>query len=1522
MLKRLSTVIVVALSAMTIGIANAEVKIAKEPMFAVATVPPVVMLNMSVDSQLFFNAYPEFADLTGDGAAEQGYTHAFDYFGYFDSFKCYTYSTSSDRFVPVGNTTDKYCGGSEWSGNFLNWLTMARIDTVRKILYGGKRFIDDEGLTVLERTYLPNDAHSWVRFYDGNDINDLTPFSLGDISTTISPSEISVVPGSRRGAGDRFDLGTPGWTSSEVQLGDQIELTHASHPGVWMRGVVIGVTASDPSIRLQVTGSENPLGLTDSISGWTVTNRTRRGVSFCNTTVTSGASHGTTAISAPPLLMAARGNYSLWTANERWQCRWQEDVSPNVPDRMRIANNSFHNGNDVVSSGLWANSDSPRRSGVRLGDRDFNVRVEVCRDGYIGTENCQEYPEGTQKPIGLLQEFGDEGPLDFGLMTGSFTEHVDGGVLRKNITSFSDEVDQQTGQLLKPADSIVASLDALRIYGYSHNSGEYTAGDDNCVFGTSKNQMTGGRCFSWGNPQAEIFAESLRYFAGLDANPSFEVSGTDRLTGLTNAEWDNPITEARYCAPNNIIQFNASVTSYDDGAPSAVTGLPGIGSVDDWTNQVGTEEGIVGFETFFGGTDGFCEPDTLGNLAAFRGVCPEAPNQDGTYYIAGLAKYAAQADLRPTWPERQNVTTIGVSLAPAVPRISIPRPGESVPAVEILPACDNQGDGLRCQLADFRIVEQDIENGTGSFFVQWDVAEWGADFDMDVNGTLSYEITDTEITVETRTWADSSGRATGFGYIISGTNLDGFHAHSGINDYTRIVAGAPSCNNCRVAQPATSWTYQIGGGTAELLREPLYYAAKYGGGGVDENGEPVNYFFAIDPSELLNALRNAFQQVLDQVEAVTVTTSTSRLDAGAVIFEAGLSPEDWTGDVTAIDPLTDETLWVASEKTGWQDRNVWTADGSIGIDFSSGALPLSMSERLMKGIEDLQNNPGCSGANEDSWYCDLSIDDLIDYVRGDGSNALSASGTLRDRESFVGTVVNSDTVLNLRQDFVNEGWGRVDPDYFDFIDKKIERLGDPEELSEPSKAAVLVGSNAGMLHAFSVETGRELFSFIPSSLVDRLYQQANPDFSPQPLVDGRFAIADVEFGGSWRTVLVGGLGGGGKGLYALDVTEPESFSSSDFLWELVPDPADPNTSNIGHVFSAPVITRLESGKFVAIFGNGVNGADQEPELFVVDIETGVVLDSARPTVSGDSRDGPNGLMSLGIAMAPATRSHVDRIYAGDLAGRLWRFRMDSSGIDDSATMLFFEAPEDQPITAPPTVAVSVQGGWDVFFGSGQFFAEGDNVIEPSPDEPVQTFYLVRDTNNTTTRDRTELGRAQVTNTIPAAGSRPERREVGSDDFNRNGWYLDLIDENGLARGERIVRRANVGFGAVIVNSYEPVDDVCQGGGKVRLYVLDTITGQGLLQTRDEDGCGDDCGAVELAGSSAPISPPILIQPVEMESEPGDPMDPVDPIESPVLPDPEGLDRATWCARFGVRTPEGFQVLGTVCDGRQSWRQIF
>ncbi len=183
------------------------------------TSSPLVMLVMSVDHELFKKAYSDYTDLDADGQLDTSYVDSFDYLGYYDSNWCYQYA--SGRYQPIAEATGDnrhFCTTSQapWSGNFLNWATMTRMDVLRKVLFGGKRSDDTNSLTVLERAYIPRDVHAFVKVYRGNvtgiPSNYFTPHSDDEISICNVAASENGTPQMRvaRGA-------WPRWASTEVK---------------------------------------------------------------------------------------------------------------------------------------------------------------------------------------------------------------------------------------------------------------------------------------------------------------------------------------------------------------------------------------------------------------------------------------------------------------------------------------------------------------------------------------------------------------------------------------------------------------------------------------------------------------------------------------------------------------------------------------------------------------------------------------------------------------------------------------------------------------------------------------------------------------------------------------------------------------------------------------------------------------------------------------------------------------------------------------------------------------------------------------------------------------------------------------------------------------------------------------------------------------------------------------------------------------------------------------------------------
>ncbi|MFZ5766867.1 MAG: hypothetical protein ACOY4H_14915 [Thermodesulfobacteriota bacterium] len=575
-------------------------------------VEPQVLINASNDHQLFFKAYNDYSDLDGDGQPETTYKHSVDYYGYFDNHKCYDYDAGAQRFEPVAITADKYCNGANdayWSGNFLNWAAMTRIDTIRKILFGGHRRLDTSSNTVLERAFIPPDIHAFAKYYDGADVNDLVPFTV--ITTTptgVSATSVAIGTGAKS-----FNTNQPGgW----IKIGDYVRLVDQMNAANFMEG---WVTAFDGSDGNPLTVNVTRTGGWGSPLSWNITNKTRTGVTLCNVTYTAANDYSQNVLTAPPLIRAASGNYAFWSAGEVTQCLWQEEET-----------NAAHgkNYNNPYYSGVYAAQDNPKKADVSLGLADYVVRVQVCKDsdgnGVLdlptGTEKCKQYPYGNFKPIGLLQVYGDEDKLLFGMIAGTYGKARSGGDMVQKIFNSDDmngmcreinlgrdcngdgDVDGGTdvnfgnqddwhdpgsdihigdgtfkrvfasaggpiGHAVK-SQGIINTWSLLRIYGYKYKDWTYgsNAPGDKCplninFFGDGSDS----ECHNWGNPFAEIYLSGLRYFAGENAPLAFQ-SGDGQFIGGINYNtgvWVDPLTTDNYCSRLNVVNFNSSIISAD-----------------------------------------------------------------------------------------------------------------------------------------------------------------------------------------------------------------------------------------------------------------------------------------------------------------------------------------------------------------------------------------------------------------------------------------------------------------------------------------------------------------------------------------------------------------------------------------------------------------------------------------------------------------------------------------------------------------------------------------------------------------------------------------------------------------------------------------------------------------------------------------------------------------------------------------------------------------------------------------------
>ncbi len=595
------------------------------------------------------------------------------------------------------------------------------------------------------------------------------------------------------------------------------------------------------------------------------------------------------------------------------------------------------------------------------------------------------------------------------------------------------------------------------------------------------------------------------------------------------------------------------------------------------------------------------------------------------------------------------------------------------------------------------------------------------------------------------------------------------------------------------------------------------------------------YLSASNPVQLYDSLQTAIQDIAERTgTAAAVAVNSARLTSESVVYVAQFNSNRWQGRLFAY-PIIDLNLgtlastpkWEAndvltSRDIGTEPRQILTWNGSQGTPFEWNASSLSPAM-----MADLSTNPDGSTASG------AMAKARLDYLRGDRSNENSGYG-FRARPSLLGDLVNSGPV------FVGApslAW----PDTAPFPDSTGARYSDFKNGSAKTrKKVVYIGSNDGMLHAFDDDTGKELFAYLPNLLASTdsnkgYHYLTDPNYTHNWYVDLTPTLSDAFLttgaGSGWRTILIGGLRGGGRGLFALDVTDPNDFSEANadelVMWEF----SNANDSDLGYTYSRPTIALANNGRWVAIFGNGYNDTgDGEAKLFILDIEAGQdgwqTGDYIEITTKVGSTSNRNGLATPALADVDGNGT-VDRVYAGDLEGNMWAFDLSSSssaswGIaysDSGNPAPLFTTQANQPITAKPVLAKhptipdqstpSNAPNLMVFFGTGQYLVESDK-----SSSTTQSFYGVWDRGDKQL-DVSNL----VEQTFDSSYTQRVLTRNHVDYSSKYGWRFDLPET-----GERSVTSPVARADAVFFNSFIPVTNPCSVGGYGYKFAVDMVTG--------------------------------------------------------------------------------------------------
>jgi type IV pilus assembly protein PilY1 len=638
--------------------------------------------------------------------------------------------------------------------------------------------------------------------------------------------------------------------------------------------------------------------------------------------------------------------------------------------------------------------------------------------------------------------------------------------------------------------------------------------------------------------------------------------------------------------------------------------------------------------------------------------------------------------------------------------------------------------------------------------------------------------------------------------------------------------------------------------------DDLWHAAVNGRG---------QFFSVFTPEDMQKAMETLSEAFSDMARGSTaqVAVNGDKISAGSLVFQASHAYEkgEWKGDLDAysLDPATGRLAaraWSAAAALETQHWDSGRVIATYDPERKSG-VPFRLEELsdTQKGL--LGNKPGS----------------LVEYLRGREVDGM------RPRTQKLGDIVNSSPVFLA---------------------------------TDSPHGVVFVGANDGMLHAFNSQNGQELFAYVPNLVFHKLKELASPTYTHKFYVDLSPVVKKgVEISpGNRIDLLVGGLRRGGKGYFALNVTQPMEITSEAALkarvmWE-APSATDPD---MGYSFCRPIVVRSNSTAhpWVVIFANGYNSLSEKAVLYILDPKDGAAIRKIEADAGTD-----NGL-STPLVVDANYDDKVDFLYAGDLKGNLWKF--DLRDADPAKWGVAFKKGSDpaplfqakdaagkaQPITTKPDVMYHPEKpGFLVCFGTGKYFYDDD-----FKDNSVQSIYGIWDygdavydlrgkiwspdddgehlgafdrgaasrlSNQPAKVDLLEQTATDIERTIggekyrlrlltdhkpawkteadPASGQNPD---PAASEPNHAGYFIDL------PAGERVINDVIIRGGLLLALGFKPTVDVCGSGGNSMFMEINAFTGGSPIRAMFDINGDHQVDAGDLVAVDGRNVPPAGIQ---------------------------------------------------------------
>ncbi len=1484
------------------------------PPYISESAPPMVMFVMSKDHKSFYKAYNDVSDIDEDGTIDSTYKDGIHYYGYFDSNKCYNYQ--SNRFEPVGTVnspgSNHYCSG-RWSGNFLNWATMARIDIIRKVLYGGYRSEDTTSRTVLSRTTLPRDAHSWAKVYDGADISSLIPFSWNSITlcnTNTSETETSSLIYVKNGLYP-YTASTEGkQCRKQYQGGSNLSPNYTYNADVLVCNDATGEDcetyvqgASSP--RYKPVGLLQEFGVNRNGTPDTTDDTANMHFGLITGSYRSNVSGG-----------VLRSNISDVPVNEI-----ATDTGIVLGTSKIIKNiNSFRVSQYNYNTGWYDKGGSEGRcvpgeptilsngTCTSWGNPIGEMLYETIRY-FKGTKACTSQYKTNNPDTGInglsVENSWDDPYQNFPtcskpfalILSDSYPSYDSDDLPGANWGSFSGSDTPNVTTLVD--DSDMNSIESINTVIVGESGG---TNDRKCTEKSGSNfKSIRGLCVEEPTKQGAYYTPALAWHARTtDLNT---VEGEQYMHTYAVAT-GSPLPTIDLRANGNTAYL---IPAFHDGCPD--TSYPGCGSPGAGGDDSKGE--LVDFQ--------ICQNDADWSAEQLNGYenCYDILWDDAEY------GWDYELDIR-----YRIYTKINGNIVTVKTKGLYAAAGHLDYAGYYITGVDNPGEYLDIKCGggagfsdcdsytgnETPVVERSFSiTGSSASILKgplWYAAKYGGFKDDNNNDVPDLQ----------KEWDKNN----------DGTPDTYFNASNPLNLKKQLTKALLSISAQASSGTSVSVLATTGDGDGAVY-QAYYYPEK-----VDEDSGNARSW--------LGNLRSFFVDRYGNLREDTLKNETLDL-SDDMIIEMSYDPLDGTqvnkyvdsnGDgvkdsatpavITDIDNI--KSIWEAGEKLWSRDassRLIYTStNGSTTQLFTSGAA--ATLKPYLRAADDAE------------------AADIIDWVRGEDLAGYRSRTLKLDSGPAkvwkLGDIVHS-TPTNVGRPMENYDLLYNDSSYTTYRKTHINR-----------KQVVYVGANDGMLHAFNAgcfdqETytfhedvdgnsckggsdglGEELWAFIPRGLLPHLKWLTDTDYSHVYYVDLKPKITDVKIfdadadhPGGWGTILIGGFRLGGKDIswnsggtgydaspeyFALDITVPET---PRLLWTF----KDPQ---LGLSMSFPSVARVDDTWFVT-FGSGAKNYDiysnfttlQKGRVFVLQISgagatNGVISDWTEDVTDGSKghfwkRDTPStsltAYLSDPISVDVDIDNDVDVLYIAEniKTGASWNSLMHRVTTDQSSTVdpdwiistlgnvntIAGIKDNVKIISSAPAAAMDDRANLWVYFGTGQYIGSFDK-----NQTATGGFYAIKDgcwkgDCSTTFSDFLDVSKAvvktdgsvtDVQGTCAAGIDTWPKLLKASNSVDCEGWamyFSDVVEDKDFQdttiflnhSGERLVSKPLVLGGIVSWATFIPGLDECATEGESNAYAVYYKTGTAtpgyiFENQKNQANPTDEVARIGYLGKGMPSSP--------------------------------------------------------------------